>query len=108
LIVTDACGTSIETTIPCCTPSKSIQQNENPNFTQEIAIYPNPTTGIFTISNIENAIITVFNSLMEEIVTKQNAENFTEIDLSNSPTGIYFVRIIEKDLVVLKKVEVIK
>ncbi|MDR2834898.1 MAG: T9SS type A sorting domain-containing protein [Bacteroidales bacterium] len=42
------------------------------------------------------------------MLVKQNADNFTEIDLSNSPTGIYFVRIIDGEEVVLKKVEVIK
>ncbi|MDR2836798.1 MAG: T9SS type A sorting domain-containing protein, partial [Bacteroidales bacterium] len=106
LVITDACGTQVTKNVPCCTPSKSTQQNEDSDFVEEIEIYPNPTTGIFTISNIENATITVFNSLMKEILVKQNADNFTEIDLSNSPTGIYFVRIIDGEEVVLKKVEV--
>ncbi|MDR2835549.1 MAG: T9SS type A sorting domain-containing protein, partial [Bacteroidales bacterium] len=108
LIVTDACGNQVSQTIPCCGNKKSTQQDEDSDFTQEIEIYPNPTTGIFTISNIKNAIITVFNSLMEEIVTKQNADNFTEIDLSAHSNGIYFVRIIVGEEVIIKKVEIMR
>ncbi|MDR2835911.1 MAG: T9SS type A sorting domain-containing protein, partial [Bacteroidales bacterium] len=97
LTVTDACGTSVETTIPCCTPAKSIQQNENSDFSQEVEIYPNPTTGTFQISNIKLAEIQIFTMLGVLLKQQKNITENSEINLENLLNGVYFVKIIEEE-----------
>jgi len=59
-----------------------------------IKIYPNPTSGNFTISGLENvAKIEVYNSLGQEITTiSNNTQSTVSFDLSEK-TGIYMVTI---------------
>jgi xyloglucan-specific exo-beta-1,4-glucanase len=62
--------------------------NQNP-----ILIYPNPTTGIFSIqSNNQSAIqsIEIFNNLGQQVL---NFKNQATIDISNLSSGIYYVKI---------------
>jgi hypothetical protein len=53
-----------------------------------IQIYPNPSTGNFTISVAAN--IEVFN-LIGDLVLKEN--NATSINLTAAPNGMYFVKL---------------
>jgi subtilisin-like proprotein convertase family protein len=59
-----------------------------------ISIYPNPTTGIFTIAgDVKNANVNVM-SITGEVVYQNNISgNNTTIDLSNNAKGLYFVSI---------------
>lgn len=59
-----------------------------------IKLYPNPTTGNFTISGLENVSkIEVFNSLGQEIKTiSNNTQSSVSFDLSEK-TGVYMVTI---------------
>jgi len=70
-----------------------IEENKD-NF--HFIIYPNPTNGKFTISNIDNInSIEIYNVLGEIIYTTPNFKQqiLNEIDLSEHPKGIYFVKI---------------
>lgn len=63
-----------------------------------ISFYPNPTSGKFTIKNIEpqttNSRLEVFNISGEMIYSNADFQPTTnEIDLSTAPRGIYFVNI---------------
>jgi hypothetical protein len=66
---------------------------------ENIFIYPNPTSGRFTIKNIELKMtkckLEIYNVLGEKIYSKSNYDQqiSNEIDISNSPKGIYFVKI---------------
>jgi hypothetical protein len=53
-----------------------------------IQIYPNPSTGNFTISAAAN--IEVYNLIGDLILSENNA---TSIDLTASPKGMYFVKL---------------
>ena len=57
-----------------------------------ITLYPNPTTGVFTLNGeIENIFtISVFDMMGKEILTELNTNT---IDMSNQDAGIYFVEI---------------
>ena len=59
-----------------------------------LTVYPNPSTGIFTInlSNSQNSTLQVFNLLGEQVL--QQAD-LTEINLSTHPQGMYIVKVTE-------------
>jgi hypothetical protein len=72
----------------------------NEEVTKEIIlIYPNPTSGKFTIKNIEHQTtgykLEVYNVFGNKIYSDSGVKRQTsnEIDLSNSPKGIYIVKI---------------
>jgi hypothetical protein len=68
----------------------------NVNNQNGINIYPNPTSGIFTIqnSNLRLQSCIIKNLLGAFVYTqKSNLSNQIKIDLSTQPKGIYFVEI---------------
>jgi len=64
-----------------------------------VAIYPNPTTGLFHIDGINGATnIEVLNST-GRMVSKFTSNQSIEIDLSNMASGIYYLRLVsDKDI----------
>jgi len=66
------------------------------NTTEEtkniVNVYPNPSSGIVKIecNSNKNISVQVFNLLGEEVVKQQM---LNEVDMSNSPKGIYFLRV---------------
>ncbi|MDZ4757252.1 MAG: T9SS type A sorting domain-containing protein [Bacteroidota bacterium] len=71
--------------------------NEINNAASDYTIYPNPTSGILTISNdyysIEKNELFVYNTIGEQIYKDiMNTGNSKVIDLSAFPKGIYFLR----------------
>jgi hypothetical protein len=76
--------------------------------TSDISMYPNPTTGLFVISNVEGASIEVIN-LMGQVVSRvDNANETNTIDLSNNANGTYIVKIIKNNEVTTGRLNVIK
>lgn len=61
----------------------------------EIRIFPNPTSGIFRLEGkaITEGKITVFDQV-GRLIQSQNISDSQEIDLSNQPNGIYFLKIV--------------
>ncbi len=55
-----------------------------------IKIYPNPTTGIVTVTLPNNEPFEVYNSLGEQLYDVKKAEN--QIDLTECANGLYFVK----------------
>ena len=71
-----------------CNPANLSELNEG-----QIEIYPNPTTGLFTLSNIsEVKNIEIRNALGQKIYAKENNQNTKSIHL-NEPKGLYFIRL---------------
>ena len=74
-----------------------------------VVIYPNPSNGIFTISygNSKLSSIEVYDLTGKIIVSKKEIQtsNFeTSIDLSNTQTGIYFVKIATDNQTTVKRI----
>jgi len=82
----------------------SIQEVEQ----AEISIYPNPAQSQFTVTNTENANLTLYSILGQKVKqiagTGENALIYTE-DL---PQGIYMLKVERGDAVLTKKVQIIK
>ena len=68
----------------------------------KIKIYPNPTTGNFTIVGIQNAEIKVYDLLGRKVLENRYKDN--KIDISDQLAGIYFVMIQSDDKLATKKV----
>lgn len=62
----------------------------------EIQIFPNPSNGIFAISGLpmnEALCIEIYNLLGEKIYSRTINQTVSDINISNSPKGMYFVKI---------------
>ena len=89
LIATNGCNTD---TLVIYIP---LSAGINELRTNDISIFPNPTTGKFqlTTNNSPSTPITISNTLGEIILEVKDLKSNFEIDLSNQPKGIYFLRI---------------
>ena len=78
------------------------------NIVSQIKIYPNPTTGIFTIE-LENLInnsllVEVYDIMGKKVVNKTVLENKMVINIANFPKGIYLVRVINNNKTFTQKI----
>ncbi|MBN2663305.1 MAG: T9SS type A sorting domain-containing protein, partial [Bacteroidales bacterium] len=64
-----------------------------------ISLYPNPSTGIFTIQNATGFDIVISDVNGKIILTKKLDNNTSTINLSGYANGIYFIEFSNKDVV---------
>ncbi len=64
---------------------------------QELKIYPNPSTGIFTINTQDELQIQVYNLLGKLITRKTLLMGNTNLDLSNFSNGLYILKTSHKN-----------
>ncbi len=76
----------------------------NDDVFTEIVVYPNPSTGVFTVrgKNISEIIIT--NLQGKQILSKKTSRCVNNISLQNYKKGIYFINIITDNKTIIKKV----
>jgi hypothetical protein len=75
----------------------------------QVSIFPNPSKDIFTISlgNLSTKSIEVYDLTGKLIATKPTLEltnNQTTIDLTNTSTGVYFVKILTENSSIVKRI----
>lgn len=75
-----------------------------PEPTTEITVFPNPSTGLFTIGGGQIASYQVFNLNGQLILESASGVTGNQLDLSNAANGLYFVRITAGDQTVTKKI----
>ena len=73
-----------------------------PNETAIIEVYPNPTSGKIELLGVEYGTIKIIDNFGRLIWKAQ--QSATEIDISNLPSGVYFIQIILDDQFVTKKI----
>jgi hypothetical protein len=71
-------------------------------------IFPNPTSAVLNISNVENATIEVYNLLGQLMTIKTNISNTETVDVSGYATGAYFVKISNETHTTTKKFVVVR
>lgn len=67
----------------------------------ELTLGPNPTTGIITVSGAEDATIKL-RDLQGRTILTQEASQSNTLDISHLNSGIYFLRIDEKTIKIIK------
>ncbi|WP_337968082.1 T9SS type A sorting domain-containing protein [uncultured Flavobacterium sp.] len=73
---------------------------------EKVVMFPNPTKGEVTISNVTLEKATVYNTLGQLVrsFTLDSANTSNTIDLSGLPRGVYYVYLINQDAASAKKV----
>ncbi len=99
LTIQDTATISADTTI------EVVMQNEEAvnSLLNNVVIYPNPNNGIFTISLPDNATV-VITDIAGSIIYKSLIINSLQIDISNQPAGIYFIKITSENSNIIKKI----
>ena len=71
---------------------------------KENAIYPNPTTGSFTIELAEESNVSIFNMLGQSIMSLEKVSGHQQVSLEGMAKGMYFVRIQNNSNLEIKKI----
>lgn len=60
---------------------------------ERFQIYPNPTSGIFTIENAKGTTIVIYDVVGKEVYRANVGTNRQQIDISSLPNGVYMAHI---------------
>lgn len=94
--------TAVVVTVTTCTGLEDLISHN------ELSVYPNPSTGIFTISSANNTgklDITVLNMLGQTVKTESSKDSkLAVLDLSTCSKGVYYVKVQMNDGAKLVKV----
>ncbi len=86
-------------------PLSEVTEIKENIYNSEVKIYPNPTSGRFTIKGNEIDFISVYNDLGKIVYNALGKEiQSLEIDLSDLPKGIYFIMINGNEKVYTRKI----
>ena len=97
-MVTDANGCQAEAL--ASGGKKSFTSQEGNNFVNnKITLFPNPTSGSFTVSNISNATVYVYTALSSLVRTFEHVSYSETMNIGHLPTGIYFIKIVEGNII---------
>jgi len=85
--------------------------NTTANLEENLVIYPNPSEGLFNLNlkrAFSNIKVSVHNLFGQSILDKElNSTDTISLDLSDKPTGVYFVKI-ESNNTLLDIVKLVK
>lgn len=87
---------------------ETIPTNLNDNKSKRIVVFPNPSNAILNIMHAENASIQILNITGQIVFESQNLEEYNQIDVSNLPTGTYFVNMVKDSKVYNEKILIVK
>jgi hypothetical protein len=73
-------------------PPVAVEGNEISN---NISVYPNPTTGVLNIDNVKGANLEIINIMGQTVESIYNANEFNTVDISNYANGSYILRVID-------------
>lgn len=69
----------------------------NPDDSSTIQVYPNPSSGVFSVKGLAlNSELTVYNILGEKVFLHRPSDTFLTIDLSGYSKGVYSIIIDDK------------
>ena len=87
--------------------STGINQISSPS--NEVTIYPIPTTGSFTITGItQGQLIELYNYTGQKVLSAISHQLSASFNISSMPNGIYLIRILNKDGSVFATKKIVK
>ena len=87
-------------------PRASIVNDVQEVVTKSNSLYPNPTTGCFTLELEEESNVNIYNVFGQVVMTMSRVSGTQSIDLGNAPKGLYFVQIENENTTEIKKVTI--
>jgi len=94
-----------ETSTPCINQFSSITTTQF----QKIELYPNPTTTQINFKGVNSSsTLIVYNSFGQAVLNKKINANSTQTNISNLPSGIYFVTLQNANNKVIFKQKMVK
>jgi hypothetical protein len=72
-----------------------------------LSIYPNPATDKITLETtgaVKESNLAIVNAQGQELISRKITEPKTQIDISNLPSGVYFVRLLNEKTVEVGKI----
>ena len=98
------CNSSVEVQDSCIANSVFVNELKILN---EIEIYPNPSSTHITIelptAPQKNTFLTIYNLNGQQLITQPITEPQTVVDVSGLPSGVYFVKVVDDDEVMMGK-----
>ena len=73
-----------------------------------VNVYPNPSTGHFTIENVRGADVEIFNLVGQRVYLAQNVDQNINVDLSNLSEGTYIVKVSGTNTFKTQKINIVK
>jgi hypothetical protein len=73
-----------------------------------ISVFPNPAQTQFTVTNVQNAALRLYNILGQEVLQTYSKEENTVINISNLPQGLYVLKIEKENTVLTRKIQIKK
>ena len=95
IYVYDSTDYNVGDTVSWTMSHEAIPNAIDKNEADNISIYPNPASDQIQIRGIEGYTMTIYNSLGKIIYTKVDASN-TRHDITNFPSGSYFISCLTK------------
>ena len=89
-------------------PQKKYSEIKETSVNIDIKVFPNPAQTQFTITNTENANITLYTILGQKIKQVVGKDENTIIQTGNLPVGMYILKIEKENNVLTKKIQIIK
>jgi hypothetical protein len=86
----------------------SIGLGEVYKASKDLKVYPNPTTGLIKLENVENSTIQVYNLSGTLVKTKKSNNINTTINISEFAKGTYLIRVVKENEVITKKINLLK
>lgn len=62
-----------------------------------LAVYPNPSTGVYQVELSENAVVVVTNVLGATIINETMVKGTQKINIQNQPKGVYLLKVITEN-----------
>jgi hypothetical protein len=73
-----------------------------------IQIYPNPAQSQVTVTNVQNAILRLYNTVGQEMFYTRNEKENAIINTDHLPNGVYIFKIEKENTILTRKIQIIR
>jgi hypothetical protein len=72
-----------------------------------ISVFPNPAQSQFTVTNVKDAVLRLYNTLGQEVVCIRNEKENAIINTNHLPQGLYVLKVEKENAVLTRKVQTV-